>query len=572
LTGLSPDSFASRALAGLSPARRRRLLSRGVPLLVALAAAAFGAGVLVGGLGKSDAERVAGQFAAAWERGDFRAMHRLIEDADRERAPLAAFRAAYERAALTATAEAVDTGEPREDGDRARVPVTVRTRVFGTVRGSVLLRVADERVDWDRSLVFPGMRGAERLARVTQAPPRAAIRSRDGREIVSGPVEARTPSGTVASSIAGTVGPAETEEERQDLRRRGFPPDAPIGKTGLERAAEAYVAGTPGGRLTAGGRTLARSRPRAAEPVRTTIDLRVQEAAVEGLAGRFGGIAAIDPRTGQVRALAGIAFSAPQPPGSVFKVITATAGLESGAVRPSSRFPVETKAVIEGVDLENANGESCGGTFVDSFAHSCNSVFAPLGVRVGPQRLVETAERYGFNRPAGLPGAAESTLPAPGEIGGDLAVGSTAIGQGKVLATPLLFASVAQTIASDGVRRPPVVVADAAPPRPQRVTSPRVARQIERMMVAVVRRGTGTAAAIDGVRVAGKTGTAELEDTTDQAPEEGGDPAADTNAWFTAYAPARRPKLAVAVMLVKAGAGGETAAPAARVVLEAAVR
>jgi hypothetical protein len=567
-----PPRAVSDFLRRLSPSRRRRLLSRGVPVLVALAVAAFGVGILVGGLGESDTKRTARDFAAAWERGDYGAMHRLIDDEARGRAPLAAFRGAYERAALTATAESIDAGEPREDGNKVRVPVTVRTRIFGTVRGTVTLRVTNERIEWDRSLVFPGMGGAERLERSTQAPGRADIRARDGREIVSGPAEARAPSSALASSIAGSVGPAETTEEREDLRRRGFPPDTPIGKTGLERAAERHVAGTPGGRLTAAGRTLATSRPRKAEPVRTTIDLDVQEAAVAALGGRFGGIAAIDPRSGDVRALAGIAFSAPQPPGSVFKVITTTAGLEDGAVKPSSRFPVETKAVIDGVDLENANGESCGGTFVNSFAHSCNSVFAPLGVKVGAKRLVETAERYGFNRPAGLPGAAESTLPAAGEIGGPLAVGSTAIGQGKVLGTPLQFASVAQTIASGGLRRPPVIVAGAAPPRPSRVTSPQVARQIERMMVAVVRGGTGTAAQIDGVRVAGKTGTAELQNTTDQAPEDGGDPAADTNAWFTAYAPVRRPELAVGVMFVKAGTGGETAAPAAKAVLEAAVK
>ena len=572
MTGLLRSRFVSGALGHLSPSRRRRLFSRGVPLLVALAVAAFGAGILAGGLGKSDAERVAADFVAAWERGDFRSMHRLIEDGDRARAPLPAFRGAYERAAMTATAEAIDAGDPREDGDSARVPVTVRTRIFGTVRGTVTLRVANERIEWDRSLVFPGMRGAQRLDRDTEAPPRAEIRARDGREVVSGPAEARAPTGDLGASIAGSVGPAETRAERDDLRRRGFPPDTPIGKTGLERAAESYVAGLPGGRLTAGGRTLATSRPREAEPVRTTIDLDVQEAAVQALSGRLGGIAAIDPRSGQVRALAGIAFSAPQPPGSVFKVITATAGLEANAVKPSDRFPVETKAVIEGVDLENANGESCGGTFVASFAHSCNSVFAPLGVKVGAERLVETAERYGFNRPGGLPGAAESTLPAADDVGGDLAVGSTAIGQGKVLATPLLFASIAQTISSDGLRRPPVIVADAPPPRPERVTTPEVARQIARMMIAVVRGGTGEAAAIEGVRVAGKTGTAELENTTDQAPEEGGDPAADTNAWFTAYAPAGRPKLAVGVMFVKAGSGGETAAPAAKLVLQAGLK
>jgi cell division protein FtsI/penicillin-binding protein 2 len=325
--------------------------------------------------------------------------------------------------------------------------------------------------------------------------------------------------------------------------------------------------------LLAGRRTLATSQPREAEPVRTTIDLTVQQAAVQALGGRFGGIAALDAQTGEVRALAGIAFSAPQPPGSTFKIVTAVAGLESKKVKPSSRFPVETKAVIEGVDLENANGESCGGTFVNSFAHSCNSVFAPLGVRVGAERLVETAERFGFNQPPGIPGAAMSTIPAADEIGGDLAIGSSAIGQGKVLATPLEMASMAQTIAAGGERTPPTIVAEAPRPEPIQVTTPRVARQVERMMVAVVRYGTGTAASLDGARVAGKTGTAELRDTTQEAPSETNEPpGSDTDAWFAAYAPIRKPELAVGVLFVKAGAGGETAAPAAKIVLQAGLK
>jgi hypothetical protein len=561
------------ALARLSPSRRRRLLQRGVPLLVALAAFSLGVGLLIGGLGESGTERTAREFVDAWERGDYEAMHRLIETSDRERAPLSAFRAAYQRAAATATIKEVHAGAVREDGDRARIPMRIETEIFGTVRGTLALDVKDERVDWDRSLVFPGLRDGERLRRRTRAPSRAAIESRSGREIVGGPAAARAPSGALAGTIAGTVGPAETPAERADLRRRGFPADTPIGKTGLERATEQYVAGKPGGDLLAGRRTLAASEPREAEPVRTTIDLTVQEAAVQALGGRFGGITALDARTGEIRALAGIAFSAPQPPGSTFKIVTTVAGLESKAVKPSTRFPVETKAVIEGVDLENAHGESCGGTFVNSFAHSCNSVFAPLGVKVGAERLVETAERFGFNQPPGIPGAAISTIPAPDEIGGDLAVGSSAIGQGKVLATPLMLASMAQTIAANGERTPPTIVEGGPKPKPIRVTSPRVARQVEKMMIAVVRYGTGTAASLDGVRVAGKTGTAELRDTTQEAPSETNEPpGSDTDAWFAAYAPARRPELAVGVLFVRAGAGGETAAPAAKIVLQAGLK
>jgi len=164
-----------------------------------------------------------------------------------------------------------------------------------------------------------------------------------------------------------------------------------------------------------------------------------------------------------------------------------------------------------------------------------------------------------------------STLPPPAEIDTPREVASTAIGQFETLATPLQMASVAQTIAMRGVRQPPTLAANDRR-RPMRVTSRRVARTIGSMMIDVVAYGTGTAAAIPGVRVAGKTGTAELEDTRD--PETGEtlppDPE-NTDAWFTAYAPAGRPRIAVAVMLVRAGAGGATAAPAARVVLDAAL-
>jgi cell division protein FtsI/penicillin-binding protein 2 len=132
------------------------------------------------------------------------------------------------------------------------------------------------------------------------------------------------------------------------------------------------------------------------------------------------------------------------------------------------------------------------------------------------------------------------------------------------------MASVAQTVANGGVRVLPTLMAGARP-RSTRVTSAGVAATLERLMLAVVARGTGTAAAIPGVEVAGKTGTAELEDTRgpdgQTAP---GDPS-NTDAWFTAFAPAKRPKIAVAVLLVRNGSGGATAAPAARTVLAAAL-
>ncbi|PZS21997.1 MAG: hypothetical protein DLM61_27015 [Pseudonocardiales bacterium] len=144
-------------------------------------------------------------------------------------------------------------------------------------------------------------------------------------------------------------------------------------------------------------------------------------------------------------------------------------------------------------------------------------------------------------------------------------MGSTAIGQGKVLATTLEMTSIAATIALGGRRARPTLLADQLP-RVTRVTSPSVARTIRGLMIQVVRSGTGTKASLPGVTVAGKTGTAEL----------GGPPGANedpsnSDAWFVSFAPARRPRVAVGVLVVKAGAGGDVAAPLAAQVLPTAL-
>jgi cell division protein FtsI/penicillin-binding protein 2 len=557
----------------IPPARRRRITHRALPTLGGLAAVSLVAGAFVGANADSAAERTASDFVAAWERGDMRAMHRLLTPGSQARYPLASFRRAYERAAATATIRSIDPADPDGvHGDEVTVPVVLDTRVFGALRGNLRIPVSGEHVDWAPRLVLPELRAGERLTRSSLPPTRATIRSRDGKVLARGPAPSRTsPLVGIADSIAGRMEPEETAAERTALYARGFPEDWPVGQTGLEEVFEHRLRGRPGGELVAGGRVLARARPRATRPVETTIDTRLQEAAVIGLAGRLGGVAALDPRNGEVRALAGIAFSAPQPPGSTFKIVTATAALEQGIVKPSTEFPIETHAIVDGVELENANGEACGGTFRNSFAHSCNSVFAPLGLKIQAAPLVDAAVRYGWNAKATIPGEVPSTLPPAADIDTPLEVASTAIGQFETLATPLQMASVAQTIATRGVRHPPTLTADQRATG-TRVVSRRIARTIGSLMVDVVSYGTGTAAAIPGVRVAGKTGTAELEDTRD--PETGEtlppDPT-NTDAWFTSYAPAKRPQIVVAVMLVRAGAGGATAAPAARVVLDAAL-
>ena len=137
-----------------------------------------------------------------------------------------------------------------------------------------------------------------------------------------------------------------------------------------------------------------------------------------------------------------------------------------------------------------------------------------------------------------------------------------------MLATPFELASIAQTVAARGVRTRPTLRA-GQPPRSVRVTSRRVARTLERLMVGVVAYGTGTSAAISGVKVAGKTGTAELGNT--RGPGAQGSGSENTDAWFTAFAPAGHPRIVAAAMFVRAGAGGETAAPAVRAVIAAAL-
>jgi cell division protein FtsI/penicillin-binding protein 2 len=285
----------------------------------------------------------------------------------------------------------------------------------------------------------------------------------------------------------------------------------------------------------------------------------------------------VHPDNGEVLAMAGIASSAPQPPGSTFKIVTLAGALEAKVVKRSDTFPVQTAATIEGVELQNANGESCGGSLRNSFAHSCNSVFAPLGAKLGAERLVEAAERFGFNEDPGVAGAARSTIPAAAEIGDDLAVGSSAIGQGKVLATPLQLALMAATIAADGMRPIPTLL-KGADPRHVRATPESVARTIKSYMRTVVSDGTGGGAAVPGFNVAGKTGTAELRTTVrEEPPPEVTDPAqpppeddpTDTDAWFVAFAPYKEPRFAVAVLFVGHGTGGGTAAPAAGQLLRA---
>jgi penicillin-binding protein A len=564
--------------------RRRRLVTRALPLIV-IAVVAFAIGAATGAPGSPQKE-AAERFVDAWAHKDFAAMYGELNEASQRAIDAAEFASAYRTAAEIATLRTIaggSPGDPSSGGEVVPVPVEAGTVAFGNVVASLDVPYADGGIAWDPSLVFPGLEPGERLENRIDLAPRAAILAGDGSALAEGPAEEREhPLGSAAIDVTGEVGEA-AEEDVARLARQGFPAGTPVGISGLEQAFNARLAGRPGGSLLAvededgSARILAQAEPRPGAPVKTTIDPDLQVAAVSGLAGRAGGVAVLDARDGDVRALAGQAFSAPQPPGSTFKMVTTTAALEKGVVSLDDEFEITDGANVGGRFISNANGELCGGTFRQAFAESCNADFAPLGPKIGNDDFVDVAERFGFNSPPTLYAPdvlaevepAESTIPT--EIGEEVDLGVTAIGQGEVLATPLEMASVAQTIGNGGVRMPTSVVANEKlrpEAEPVRAMSTKVAGELTELMVGVVVEGTGYAAAIPEAQVAGKTGTAELGPKPGTEGEE--EPEQIKDAWFAAFAPAEKAKLAVGVLLIEAeAAGGEVAAPVAAEVLSA---
>jgi penicillin-binding protein A len=569
-----------------------------------VAAVAFVAGAVLGaGHSSSPANTLAATFVTQWTKGDYASMYSEIDSGSRQTTTAGEFAGAYEAALRTATATrmAVAGGARGRSGGIVEVPVRVATRRFGTLSLEFVLQTTEQgeatRVAWSRSSVFPGLQPGEQLSRRMTMPRRATLLARDGSVLAESPSSGAEPEGTgessrdsplgdAASSVVGTVGPvavmASTAARRRSLEEQGVPADATVGLSGLELALDEHLRGTAGGELLAGRRLLAYATSHPAVAVRTSVSPPLQRAAVSALGGQLGGIVAMEPQSGQILAIAGLGLDGLQPPGSTFKIVTLTGVLSAKIATPSTVFPYATYATLDGVRLNNANGEDCGGSLTLAFAVSCNSVFTPLGVKLGAARLVATAEALGFNHSPGIEGASESTLPPASQIQGELDVGSTAIGQGEVLATPLQMATVAATVGDGGRRPSPTFLATTTKALP-RAMSASVARTVRRLMIGVVRGGTGTAAAIPGVTVAGKTGTAELksactpstsepsgesssETHTEGCPSES--EASNTDAWFAAFAPALKPRIAVCVLLVKDGAGGATAAPVAREVLE----
>lgn len=349
--------------------------------------------------------------------------------------------------------------------------------------------------------------------------------------------------------------------------------------------------------------------------VTLTLSRNLQQVATDALGARKGSVVALDPRSGAVLALADYPSYDPNvlashdqeavtaawtdlnedadrpllprtyreryPPGSSFKVVTASAGLATGTV--SLTQPVYPTLVelplpqTAGQTLRNFGGSACGGPLPEALRVSCNTAFAQLGLDLGGQKLASTADAFGFDKvpPLDLPFGAASFFPPAASFDRDKpALAKSAIGQQDVSTTPLQMALVASAIANNGVIMTPHVLGEVRDtdgnvvqrfdPKPWlTAVPPTVAGQVRDMMVGVVERGSGSNARIPGITVAGKTGTAQTGLDRSQV-------------WFVAFAPAEAPRVAVAVMLenqpsATEATGGALAAPIARAVLQAAL-
>ncbi len=506
------------------------------------------------------------RYAKAWSRGDYQAMYGMLDAASRQGLSEEQFHADYADAAVTATLISLHIGQVGSpSGGFVPVAASVPTRLFGTLRGLVEVPLSSDgsAVHFAGTLLFPGLRAGEQLQRDTSLPARGSLLADNGTPLAEGP-QRTSPIPSVAGEVVGALGPIPRPQAVQ-YASLGYPPGAKVGLDGLEQIFQTRLVGAIGGTLLAGRRVLARATPHAGQTVHTTIDPGIEEAAISALGSSYAAMTVMDPRTGALLALVGFAYSDVQPPGSTMKIITSTGALEAGITTLGTVYQYASSADVDGYVMDNSNNEDCGGTLLNSFAVSCNSVFAPLGLQLGAQRLVATAERFGFNQQPPIAGALESTIPSASTIGDGVAVASSAIGQGKVQASTLEMATVGATIAMGGLRPIPTLLY-GAPPRFVRATSAHVAAEVQQMMIAVVEEGTGTSAQIPGVVVAGKTGTAELTDTASSA-----NATSETDAWFVGYAPAGKPRVAACALFPNAGYGGDTAAPAVRQALEAAL-
>ena len=385
----------------------------------------------------------------------------------------------------------------------------------------------------------------------------------------------------------------------------GYSYNITLGQAGIERYRSAALDGQIGTSVQSILDEL-QGRKRQGDSVLSSLRPAAQHAAIAALGEHEGAVVALQPKTGAVEVMAStpgydanalsstsayerLTHDPSSPlvnratefgyaPGSTFKVVTATAAIDSGLLTPQSTVSGRNEVPISGVPLKNDNNESLGQiTLTEALAKSVNTVYAQVAERVGKQTMARYMSRFGFDRKPRLDYPADEMSASGEHLRGRLLaptsayvdVGRMGIGQDKLQVTPLQMAEVAAAVANRGTLMTPHlasaivepdgrVVQRVSPKVQSVVMRPSTAAAVTKMMEAVVNEGTGTSAQIPGVQVAGKTGTAETQI--------GG---AINNVWFIAFAPAQNPTVAVAVTLKGVpGQGAAFAAPVARRVME----
>ncbi len=447
---------------------------------------------------------------------------------------------------------------------------------------------------------------AQRLATAPDNPAVVAV----ARRAVRGPIEDRNGQ-WLARSGRDANGEA-TREYRDDAVSHvvGYA-SRRYGTAGLERTYNTELLGLPGAGTF--GDLLGKFGATSDDPLglRLSLDLRLQRAAVRGLGSDRGAVVMLDPSTGEILALASTpvydasAIADPATatatfehlqgdetrpllpratlgryvPGSVFKIVTGVAGLDTGAVSGTTTYeeqpPAEKRGLrVEGFRVRDGHHPQTGDTALDlagATEVSCNIWYALAGLATGGDRLVDEAARMGFGAsiPFDLPTAISRVTsgngPAPGGFTDDVELASASFGQGETFVTPLQMGLVASTVANDGVLMKPHVVTQLtgdglgargiAPEVWRRVMSADDARTLQAAMQQAVEGELGRqftpGAKVAGVPTAGKSGTAEL----------GG--SGEPHSWFIGFAPVENPKVAIAVLVERGGRGGERAAPLA---------
>ncbi|WP_374315603.1 peptidoglycan D,D-transpeptidase FtsI family protein [Microbacterium sp.] len=387
----------------------------------------------------------------------------------------------------------------------------------------------------------------------------------------------------------------------------------PAAGTGIEQSMNSYLSGTAGSQFLSRIERIFTGQPPRGSNVVLTLDADVQRAAYEALGDLQGGVLAIEPSTGRVLAMVtspsydtnilashntdevNAAYDALvadpaqplsnraiagdlNPPGSTFKLVVASAALASGDYTPESTIPNPARYTLPGSSavIYNDTRGTCGPgatvTIADALRLSCNIPMAQLAVELGDDAIREEAEKYGFNRSFEMP--LVSTPSSYPRALDDAQTALTGFGQGQVIATPLQMAMVSAGVANGGVVMSPRMVDRVIGPDLSvqeefgnvefgRALDQELAEEMVAMMVANVSEGIATGARIDGVDVAGKTGTAE------------NGPNQPYTLWFTGFAPADNPQVAVAVVVEDGGGQGQSgssnviAAPIAKKVMEA---